>query len=201
MYLRLKTSSNRHVTLQKRSWESSEVKRWWFLSASELWHDRCACTREETCTITGSLEGAGWLALACSSATCSHMTTPVLQGKKVNQEGTSVKTRGLRSWQFNNKGSFVFICAKQNKEFIHTSRRQAGPGKQGSITRKWCVVTWEDKCRQSNHPPFLFLPSAFITENDAIWSKISLQSVGSAVPAVSSSNLLCTLSLLTGGQG
>jgi len=36
------------------------------------------------------------------------------------------------------------------------------------------AVTWEDKCHNYEHPPFLLFPPAFIDEHGAIWYGISL---------------------------
>jgi len=84
--------------------------------------------------------------------------------------------------------------AKQSKKFIYYFPL-AGQGLshfQESTAPSHITVTGKDKCCNSKHPPFLFLPSAFIGEHDTIWYGISFDQPRSAVPAVSPPSFVCT---------
>ena len=61
------------------------------------------------------------------------------------------------------------------------------------------TVTWEDKCHNAEHPPFLLLPPVLLLSVTSYGPEYPLGQLGSAVPALSPPNSLCTPSLLAGG--
>jgi len=90
------------------------------------------------------------------------------------------------------------VCTSKSKQGIN-SPLPTGRHLQESRAPSPIVVTWEDKCHHSKHPPFLLLPPTLYAEQDSVWCGLSLGSVGSAVvwtvPWVSQGQLWCGLSL------
>jgi len=89
--------------------------------------------------------------------------------------------------------------AKQGIHSLLPISRQVFSHLQESRAPSHRTVTWEDKCHNSECPPFSLLPPTLYAEHDVIWHGLSLRSVGLAVRAVSPPLFLCAPGLLAGG--
>lgn len=63
------------------------------------------------------------------------------------------------------------------------------------------MITWEEKCHHSEHPPFLFPSLAFIDERTMMWSGISVCLLGIVCPNRVPSQILVHVQSTLVGEG
>ena len=137
-------------------------------------------------------------------ATKHHTAAHSLSLSGMGQRIRKVKVRKLVGWD---KDSLIDKAkAKQHKQskrrnsFI-TSHQQAGvqpsPGKQGTITHNSYLGRQMPSLWTS--PPSFFFPPLYMLSMTSYGMEYPSGQLGSAVPAVSPPNSLCTPSVLAGG--
>ena len=102
-------------------------------------------------------------------------------------------------------GKAKAACAGKAKQGINSLlpiSRQVCSHLQESNAPSHIVVTWENKCYHSECSLPFFCPPTLYTEQKVIYGmEYPFGPLGSAVPAMSPHNFLCTPSLTAGGVG
>ena len=95
------------------------------------------------------------------------------------------------------------VC-KQAKQRIHSLLpifRQVFSQLQESRAPSCVMVTWEDKLYHSERPPSFFFPQLYMLSMMSYGMEYPFGQLGSAVPAVSPPNFLCTPASSLAGWG
>jgi len=90
-------------------------------------------------------------------------------------------------------GKAKVMCASKAKQGTHSPLPIGGlvfSHPQESRTPSYLTVTWEDKCMNSECPPFFLLPTAFIAERAVLFYGIFLWVAGVSCPSHVLSQLL-----------